>query len=249
MTASNNSLLDALGLHDACMVSIVGGGGKSTVMGSLQAELMERGSPVFATTTTRIHAPREGVLLLGESAPKLPAAISAALVTGEAVTVGERRLDNGKLAGLDPETLCGLRRALPSVWALCEADGSKGRPLKVHAAHEPVIPACTDHLLVVAGLWALGQPVSADTIHRIELLDSAGVGETITPEFVAGVLLCIDSRCRYTGARTILLNGADRIPREEALQVAELVAGAGRRVLITSRGEPVEEVASGARHG
>jgi molybdenum cofactor cytidylyltransferase len=52
---------------------------------------------------------------------------------------------------------------------LVEADGSRRRPLKAPAAHEPVIPAWANTVVVVAGLSGLGQPLSPEWVHRPEM--------------------------------------------------------------------------------
>ncbi len=48
------TLADALGVTDAEVVALVGGGGKSTAMFRLARELVDKGSQVITTTTTKI---------------------------------------------------------------------------------------------------------------------------------------------------------------------------------------------------
>ena len=48
---------------------------------------------------------------------------------------------------------------------LVEADGSRRRPLKVPAVHEPVIPAFADMVVGVIGLDCIGRRI-CDTAHR-----------------------------------------------------------------------------------
>jgi molybdenum cofactor cytidylyltransferase len=51
-----------------------------------------------------------------------------------------------------------------------EADGSKMRPAKAPAAHEPVLPATTTILAPVLGLDAVGAEITPRTFHRAELV-------------------------------------------------------------------------------
>jgi molybdenum cofactor cytidylyltransferase len=51
---------------------------------------------------------------------------------------------------------------------LIEADGSRRRPLKAPASHEPVIPGWASSVGVVAGLSGLGWPLNAEWVHRPE---------------------------------------------------------------------------------
>ncbi len=74
-------------------------------------------------------------------------------------------------------------------YLLVEADGSRGRPLKAHLPHEPVIPPHTDQVLLVAGLSGLGQPIQA-AAHRPEqfaALCHQPVTAPVTPEALAAV--------------------------------------------------------------
>lgn len=66
---------------------------------------------------------------------------------------------------------------------LCEADGSKRKPFKAHAPHEPVIPETTDLTLIMFGLSGIGKKCSEDVVHRSEFFcDVTGLqeGDVIT---------------------------------------------------------------------
>ena len=45
-------------------------------------------------------------------------------------------------------------------YVLVEADGAKRLPLKAHAEHEPVIPACAGRTVCMVGVDGLGAPPS-----------------------------------------------------------------------------------------
>ena len=75
-------------------------------------------------------------------------------------------------------------------YVLVEADGAKKLPLKAHAEHEPVIPACAGRTVCVVGVDGLGAPVS-QTCHRPQIfaqLAGVSVDDAVTPEAVAAVL-------------------------------------------------------------
>ncbi|MFQ5578753.1 MAG: selenium cofactor biosynthesis protein YqeC, partial [Anaerolineae bacterium] len=74
---------------------------------------------------------------------------------------------------------------------LNEADGSRMRPFKAPAAHEPVIPATTTLVAPVAGLDALGRPLNDTTVHRAALvsqLSRTPLKSPITPAVIARAL-------------------------------------------------------------
>lgn len=75
---------------------------------------------------------------------------------------------------------------------LIEADGSRQKPLKAWADHEPPIPSFVDSVTEVAGLSALGKPLSAENIHRHDIfsgLSGLRSGEMVTSDALARLLL------------------------------------------------------------
>ncbi len=200
--------MPALTLRQALSVrpgvtAIIGGGGKSTLLLQLGLELA-RSARVILCTTTHIYPP-EGVACLQNPSE---AELSAALRAEGCVCVGTP-CENGKLRA--PELPVGRLAALAD-YVLAEADGAKGRPLKAHAAHEPVIPPQADQTILVLGLSGLGRPIS-EAAHRPELY-SARLGVTedalVTPE-LAAELLCLEAL--HT---RVLLNQADTAARRQA---------------------------------
>jgi molybdenum cofactor cytidylyltransferase len=98
---------------------------------------------------------------------------------------------------------------------LIEADGSRSRPLKAPAAHEPPIPEAAELVVVTAGLGALGKPLDESNVHRPErfaALSGLQAGEPILPEGVVRVLTHPDGGLRNIPAsarRSVLLNQAE----------------------------------------
>jgi probable selenium-dependent hydroxylase accessory protein YqeC len=74
---------------------------------------------------------------------------------------------------------------------LIEADGSRQKPLKAPAEHEPPIPDFSDVVIYVAGLSALGKPLHEDHVHRAEQfsqLSGLPLGVPITPQAILTAL-------------------------------------------------------------
>ena len=100
--------------------------------------------------------------------------------------------EDGKLVGIDPAWLEQLSKQLQVTHILVEADGSRGRPFKAPAAHEPVIPGSADLVVAVVGLSVIGRPLSEEFVHRPErvaALAGCRLGDTVSPAMVAAVLL------------------------------------------------------------
>lgn len=197
----------------AGVTSIVGGGGKTTLMERLAFELAFAGHAVLVTTTTRIFPPDAMPVLLDPTEEEVSAALR--VHAGLPVCVGAAAPE-GKLQA------CSLPMAVLARLAshvLVEADGAKHLPLKAPAAHEPVIPDETSLIIAVAGLDGIGKPVSEAAFRPERYAAVLGVelDHRITPEDVAAVLVSADGQ--YKGVRPgmrfcVALNKADDASRE-----------------------------------
>lgn len=207
-------LLKALQVGRGHVVSLVGGGGKTSLACRLVREAAASGLRAIFTVTTKILP------------PDLPPDL---WVAGPV-------LEDGKLGGLSAGDVAALAGHYDLV--VVEADGSRGRPLKLPAEHEPVIPPCTTVVVPVAGASVVGKPFHDDWVHRAALYPTAG--PVVRPELVAEVLLGVATRGRPAGARVIpVINQADTfIEAAEAAGLALLAAGAPRVVLAAAREEP-----------
>jgi molybdenum cofactor cytidylyltransferase len=106
---------------------------------------------------------------------------------------------------------------------LVEADGSRQRPLKAPASHEPVIPGWVDAVVVLAGLSGLGKPLTAEWVHRPERFsDLAGIplGQLVSAEALIRVL------SHPSGGLQGIPNAARRIMILNQADSAELQAAA-----------------------
>lgn len=162
------------------VTAIIGSGGKTTLLRTLSGELPGR---VLLCTSTHFQGYADLPTVLDPTAVDLRKALAA-----HPIVCAAGRSPTGKLVdcGLPYETLADL-----ADFVLVEADGSRQRPLKAHALHEPVIPPCTRQVICVVGLSGLHRPVS-EVVHRPELfcpLVGCTPEDEATPERVARALV------------------------------------------------------------
>lgn len=198
------------------MVCIVGAGGKTSVLFRLAGELSEKGGKVLVTTTTAIYYPGreqyDRIVVSPEETPDLFDDMDTCGITafGRAVS------SEGKLLGASPELLDAIFLKGIFDYIIVEGDGSKGRPIKAPADHEPVIPSCTGKLLGVIGMDCIGREVSREIVHRPEIFCKiTGCGEqaAISTETVIRLVLHREGlfKAAPQGAeRYLVLNKADR---------------------------------------
>jgi probable selenium-dependent hydroxylase accessory protein YqeC len=185
---------EILPLEGRGVLSLTGGGGKTSLMFHLARHLANSGKRVLTTTTTRILVPTadqsETVLIDIDPAMILRQAASCLNSAGH-LTAAAQPADTGKLKGFAPEAISVFAESGLFDWIIVEADGSARRPLKAPAEHEPVIPPDTTVLVTVAGLEVLGFPLTEELVFRSGLagkLMELAAGETITEEAVARLL-------------------------------------------------------------
>lgn len=179
-------------LPEAPVVALVGAGGKTRALWTLAEEY---NPPVVMTTTTHLgeeqvqQAPLHWVL----EGPDVQALARRWQDIGQHRVLITGPLIGGRWQGLSPEQwawLCEETQNL-GIPLLVEADGAARKPLKAPEAHEPALLPGVTHVLTVAGLDVLGQPLRETWVHRAErfaALADMALGEAITPQVLARVL-------------------------------------------------------------
>lgn len=175
------------------VVSLIGGGGKTTLLYALSAYCTAKGWRVLTTTTTHIRKPvnvpwiavneeeKTASLECESSECKTSVGIKCVCENTAWENAGKERdrlWQQGTyvVAGTPAphEKLTILPEAIRSEWisdadiTFLEADGAKCLPCKFPAAHEPVILPQSDIVLSVAGLSALYRPLG-EVCFRAEL--------------------------------------------------------------------------------
>lgn len=171
------------------VVSLIGGGGKTTLLYALSAYCTAKGWRVLTATTTHIRKPVNVPWIAVNEEEKTASLECESINTNKKAQCENTAWENaGKerdrlwqqgtyvVAGTPAphEKLTILPEAIRSEWisdadiTFLEADGAKCLPCKFPAAHEPVILPQSDIVLAVAGLSALYRPLG-EVCFRAEL--------------------------------------------------------------------------------
>ncbi len=178
--------IDNFQIHSKSYVSVVGSGGKSTLIKQMAMEASSCDWPSVITTTTHIHIPFSGQgesLLVLEKKAKVEEILPH--LQNNLLVLVSRRVSDFKAKGFEPEYLEDLKEHF---LLLVEADGSKNKPFKIPASFEPVVPKESTHIILVCSLGAIGKPLEEEYVHRIHLLENSQKDRTITPSLVADAL-------------------------------------------------------------
>lgn len=211
----SKSLMAALGFEKTeqlpRIISLVGGGGKTTTMYQLAEELSEQGLRVLVTTSTHIQCPEEGISAFVNHVRE----ITGEMWEGRILTAGRPLMKEDKLGmpeGLGEQEEMERLLKLADV-ILIEADGAKKKPVKVPGEWEPVLIPQTGLVIACVGLSAL-EGTFADTCFRFRewgrwLMRKDE--DVITPEDLA--LILMDERGSHKGVQgryyRVVLNQAD----------------------------------------
>jgi probable selenium-dependent hydroxylase accessory protein YqeC len=95
--------------------------------------------------------------------------LNASLGTYGHVFLGGGLLASGKVRGVSRVTVEEATACCQAEIVLCEADGSAGRPLKVPAPHEPMVPDASGTVVAVMGLEVLGKRLDSRLVYRTDV--------------------------------------------------------------------------------
>ncbi len=204
-------------MDSSACIAFVGAGGKTTALFQLARTLIkDNASSVIVTATSHLgawqfgwadkHIMTDSIAPLEQLEHGLQGVI---LVTGKMDGDRSRPIHDNVLNWL--HQFCD-HHAIP---LLIEADGSRQKPLKAWAEHEPAIPEFVKIVVQVAGLIGLGKPLNDEFVHRPEIfskISGLDMGEIITAEALGRVLT--DDRgglknMPVNSRRVVLLNQAD----------------------------------------
>lgn len=250
-----DSLLEALDPGKRAVISLVGAGGKTSLMFTLAKALRDRGARVVSTTTTKIFIPgpeESPAVILGGT--RFIKKIEKGLADHGHITWAAETIPGHKLKGPSREEITAFWDRGSADYMLVEADGSARKPVKAPGDHEPVVPPETTLFISIVGLSALGKPLNKEWAFRAERisdLTGAALDEPLTLSSLAGLLVHPEGGLK--GSRTpmkvlVFLNQLDLAPSpEEAFQLARTIREKGgaliHRVMVGQLKSPSPESA------
>ncbi len=189
------TLKKAFSIGNRESISLVGGGGKTTLLYALGRELSASGCGVILTTTTKILEPAPSPFLLqfiSDEFSDIKKWLAEHLNRHQPLLVARMRLPNGKLEGIFPEWADEIFSMDGVSTIINEADGSAGRPLKAARDGEPVIPKNTTLLVPIIGIDGMGCPLDEEMVFRSALasrLLNLPIGSTITEDAIVRLVM------------------------------------------------------------
>ena len=241
------SLSDLLGPFET--LSVIGGGGKTSLLEYLERELFLCRQTVLVSTTTKVGAWQFKALekFFTHCYGDLVMAAKLAQAGWRLFLAGHEKFK--KLNGPQIQWLMRLKEDFPKLKILLEADGSQGMPLKAHASYEPVIIDFPGQLVLgVLGLRGLEEKF-AQSFQRPEIFTKI-TGRHLAPDHILKPIELADFfetifnapiKASYARMNTLILNQADSTRRQElGLELANC---------LTSRKLPIKIILASVQNG
>lgn len=177
---------DSLPFEQPSVISVVGAGGKTSLMFYLARMLP---GSVITTTTTKVGYDQIKAADRSLTFDQFMSDPESCLKTR--VNWVSRELDESqrKISGFSPMEFRWLAAvALPlGLTIINEADGAHCRHIKAPSVFEPVVPEETTHVLSLVGLDTIGLEINDENVHRSELfceITGTAPGMMLTEEII-----------------------------------------------------------------
>lgn len=187
----HHRICDLLGVCPGDVVSVIGAGGKHTLMYHVALELYSVDIPVVLTSTTNLHRSAEYARLTtvrSEIGGIWEKDLDAALADGGRAVLVDAKLTPSMYRGIDPETVARVSTVVPGAVVLVKSDGARKRLLKAPGKGEPVYPPRVDICVLVLSLEAIGKPLNDKNVHRLERVRTLTRGAIVTAQTLVDVI-------------------------------------------------------------
>jgi len=241
------TLREALAIRSSEVISLVGGGGKTTLMFALAREIASNGSCVVTTTTTKIFEPSPSetpLLLVKADEEELIRLLLQNVDKYGHITLASERLASGKLNGISAESVVKLAELNQVACIVVEADGAAHKSLKAPNRTEPVIPFNTSLVIPVVGVDAVGCRLTEEDVFRPEIVSKLlglPLGEVISPKAIAFLITHDQGIIKGSPDQARIVPFINKVDLDEGLSKGRDLAGK----ILAMRHPQIEQVVLG----
>ena len=171
--------------HKTKLITLVGGGGKTTTIYKLADSLKSNNSVLITTTTHMFHPHKQVDHVYFKELPNVNYQNTAIAL----FDVYNKEKD--KVDGFSNGRIDRIKESHIVDYILNEGDGSRRKPLKCYGKNEPMIPMSSDIVIIVMGADAINKPLSEEVVHRLKEFKEATQiqeGDIITDDVIIKLL-------------------------------------------------------------
>ncbi len=231
----SHNLIDSLNLQKNKFLNIIGGGGKTSLMYALTSGLQDKSKIVFGTST-KILTPFVSnnsplIILKNECHYGIQGfvdKINQGFESSNSICIGSSLInENAKLCGLSPDILDEVFKNCNQDYLFIEADGSKGRSLKAHYDHEPVISSTVQGVVIIIGIDILGKSLDDENIFRAKHFSEiigVDLGTEITADAICSIIFHQDGYMKKIPDKSEVFILFSKVYNHDDLEAAKRVA-------------------------
>ena len=228
-------LIDIITIVPGTVVSFVGCGGKTSVIEAVIKELNGIDMPFIHTTTTKIWLPEgeDRQIFISDSLAVVKEEISKG--HKQVISIGREKTEDGKLVGIPELWVKEICQSFPQHCLLVEADGCKGKSIKLYGDDEPCIPKESHTTVILLGLDAFEEKNINEVVHRPDyFLQNFNTKHPSLEERVQSLFWTegLVSGTRSNGDKYVFLNKVTEEKLLLARTIAKKIMDAGEEHLI-----------------
>lgn len=226
-----------LNLESREVISLVGSGGKTTLMFTL-AQQLSQSFNVISTTTTKIFYPSPQETSIIKRGCHCSKEISFA--KGRHITIIDKILPNSKACGFSPQVIDSWAKETPAHYIIVEADGSRRCDVKwPDTRKEPVVPQSTTTVIAVLGGNCFNKTLEEKNVFRAHLFaqkTQMNLGHPLTLHAISRLFLDPDGLFAHSpqdAKKIVFINkiqGKDRI--QTARHLANIISENSQNIKI-----------------
>lgn len=212
------SIKEAIGIKDKEVISIVGAGGKTSLMYALGKGF--RNEKVLLSTTTKILPPRFDEVDFYGIGQAVYLDISKNMKSGSFLYANSLTKE-GKVDSIPLEEIKKIKEDFDYI--ILESDGSKRKDLKGWSDNEPVISKETTITIGIFDMTTLNKKINEDLVHRLTRfleITKAKENEILKSHHIVNMIFNEEGLFKNSLGRKILfINKVEKKEDEEALKL------------------------------
>lgn len=248
-----NSFYKVLNINKEDVVTLVGAGGKTSILKNLAEEINKN---VIITTTTHIQSLNNFSenKIISENYGQISANIvkirkesnKKIFITSKII----KKLEDGKykLKGINPDWVDKIHFEFNEEIIIVEGDGAAMKSIKAPADYEPVVPKSSSKLITVIGLKGLGKEINSQNCHRVSKIKKLTSSSIIDKELIIKIATDKKAYGYYKdkiAEYIVVLNQMDSCDFKIALEIGNKLKKSGIKKVIladTYKNNPVIKI-------
>ncbi len=192
-----------INLNKRELITIIGAGGKTSIMFDIANKLSKLNKKILITTTTKIYIPdRKDVYIYIGDIKNIPK------VKGQIIVAGYKTIKDNKIKGYTKKEINEIYLKNIFDYIIVEGDGANRKSIKAPRENEPVVPQKTSLLIGVVGIDVYGSKICEENVFGLReflKITNKKENELIDKESIINLITNKKGLFKYKANRNILV--------------------------------------------